>query len=500
MNPVSNCPLLALLLRNALANPTRDVLCWVDTEGRILRLQGDALLGHTLVLASSMLDQGLQPAQVVALQLQDPKAFALAFCATLLAGGVAFPMVHDLPSAQREAVLRQAKAALWIGDLDAPTTLPAWNIDHLWHHATGRRGRERAFPPRAPEDPAYLLFTSGSSGHPRGVLHAHRVLQGRTPIRDGWTGLDTDDRVMVTSALSWSYGLGVGFLDALRWGATPLVLSPQTEADAWPQWAARWGCTVLATVPGWIRRFLRTSPQGWTQVTTLTRTLSAGEALPDTLREAWTHATAAPVYEALGMTECSTYVSSGPSAPPRPGLVGKIQPGRKIVVLPDQDDTLPCAPGQEGVLAIHQDEPGLMLGYLETHPDDDARWRGPYFLTGDHVRVEADGYLRSLGRKDHQLNPGGYRVSALEIEGLLTQHPAVDAALVFERPLGGNRRVLAALLVGHSPGDCGWDAWCQAHLAKHQRPRWVRWLDALPTNPNGKVDRAAIVTWAAAQP
>ena len=142
--------------------------------------------------------------------------------------------------------------------------------------------------------------------------------------------------------------------------------------------------------------------------------LTAGEALPPAVLEAWRVSTGTELYEALGMSEISTYISTGPGMAVKPGSPGKPQPVRKVAILAAEEDTpreLP--PGEVGLLAVHRSDSGLMLGYWRRPEEEALVYRGEWFCGGDLARVDEDGYVWFHGRHDDILNPMGYRLSPL---------------------------------------------------------------------------------------
>jgi acyl-coenzyme A synthetase/AMP-(fatty) acid ligase len=158
--------------------------------------------------------------------------------------------------------------------------------------------------------------------------------------------------------------------------------------------------------------------------------LAAGEALAPALRRQWHDATGTDLHEALGMTECSTFISGNPMRPAPEGASGFAQDGRQIAVL-DADGT-PLPAGQPGVLAVHRRDPGLMLGYLGAEAETASRFQGDWFVTGDLVEETPEGALRHLGRADDILNPGGFRVAPQEVEAAMATCPGLTDCAVTE--------------------------------------------------------------------
>ncbi len=452
-------------------------------------------------VAHGLLDLGLEPGERLLLRLGDTSDFALAFFGAVAAGIVPVPTSDQLTPeevAHLAADCRASALAVAPG-LEVGGGLPEVGPEHL---AQWRAGGDRGdYAPSDPEDPAFLVYTSGTSGEPKGVLHAHRSAWGRRPMHSAWLGIGPGDVVLHTGSLTWTYTLGVGLTDPWAVGATAVVHSGRRDAAAWPGVVEATGATVFAAVPGVYRQLLRHAdparlrdPAG--PLRTLRHAVTAGEALTPTLLEQWRSSTGLELYEALGMSEVSTFVSSGPGTPVRPGSPGRPQPGRRVAVLPVAGGDQPLPAGERGLLAVHRSDPGLMLRYWERPDEDAAARRGEWFVSGDVVHVDDDGYVHHHGRADDVMTSMGYRVSPLEVERVLARHPAVAEVAVAESVVRDDGlRVVTAFVVPAAGVTLDADdllAHAREHLAAYKCPRVVRVVDALPRTPNGKVVRRVL--------
>ena len=406
-------------------------------------------------------------------------------------------LVTDVASwnAMHEAVERldHVTHALLVGHGEA-VRRPRIDVCDLDAALAGISGWDAAHPTRA-EDPAYLVYTSGTSGYAKGVLHAHRALLGRQPSSRYWFDFRPEsDRVLHSGKFNWTYVLGTGLMDPLYRGHTAIVHEGASDATLWPRLIARHAATIFIGVPTVYRQIIQKTHAGRSDVPSLRHCMSAGEPLSGQVLEAWGERFGLEIYEGLGMTECSYYICQTWEPPLRPGAAGFVQPGHAVELL-DAATLRNVAPGEEGMLCIRRDDPGLMLGYWNQPEETAACFRGDWFLTGDYARQDEDGYVWFLGRRDDLINTFGYRVSPHEIERVLKDHAVVaDAAATGEEVSSG--KVLVVAYVTARPGGTLLPddvlAYGRRRLASYKAPRIVYLVDELPRTRNGKILRRAL--------
>ena len=341
------------------------------------------------------------------------------------------------------------------------------------------------------EDAAYLVYTSGTTGYPKGVLHAQRALLGRQPSSEYWFDFDAGgDRVLHAGKYNWTYVLGTGLMDPLYRGHTTIVHEGATDATLWPARIARHRATVFIGVPTIYRQILQKTACARADVPTLRHCMSAGESLSAEVLTAWRERFGLEIYEALGMTECSYYLCETRARPIRPGSAGFVQPGHDVRML-DPDTLRDVGTGVEGMLCIRRTDPGLMLRYWNQLEETAACIRGEWFLTGDYARIDDDGYVWFLGRRDDLINTFGYRVSPHEVERVLKSHPDVADAAAAGEMVGPEKTLVVAYVVPRS-GALAADellAWAHERLASYKAPRILYLIDDLPRTRNGKLLR-----------
>jgi acyl-coenzyme A synthetase/AMP-(fatty) acid ligase len=311
----------------------------------------------------------------------------------------------------------------------------------------------------------------------------------------GWYGIGPDDRMLHAGAFNWTFTLGAGLTDPWANGATAIIYTGPHDPALWPRLIVDTGATLFAAVPGVYRQMLKYAKLSADGLGALRHGLMAGEAPPPGLFEEWEARTGRPLYEALGMSEISTYVSSGPSVPRKPGAVGKAQSGRRVAVLPLEGGTAPRPAGEEGQLAVHRSEPGLMLGYWQRPQEEAQVFRGDWFVGGDIATMDADGYVTHRGRANDLMKALGYRVAPLEVETVLLQHPDVAEVACAEVQVRADVSVIAAFVVarpGTTPDAGAIARFAAERLAPYKRPREIVFVDALPRTANGKLMRGQL--------
>jgi len=483
------------LAENARLRPDKAALVMAGAEGASVLTFAEADRAVRSI-AAGLLGLGLAPGARVMIRLGHEADYVLTYFGALAAGLVALPASPQLTSAEAAFLAEDSGAAVIAAAADAVLdsegtdgriVLRPADIAALKHGDP-----LPAYADTAAEDPAILVYTSGTTSRPKGVLHAHRSVRGRRPMHAHWLGLTDTDVMLHAGTLNWTYTLGVGITDPWACGATAVLYDGSRDPAVWPSLIARHSATLFAAVPSLYRQILKYADLAAHDLSSLRHGVTAGEALPAELLAAWTDATGKPLYEALGMSEISTYVSSGPTTSVRPGSPGRPQPGRRVAILPTEGAPEPLPPGEIGLLAVHRSEPGLMLGYWNRPDEDAAVTRGDWFTGGDLASLDADGYLWFHGRNDDLMNALGYRVSPGEVEAVLARHPDVAEVGVAELAVRADLKVIAAFVVaraGASPDAAALIAFCGAHLAAYKCPREIRFLEALPRTPNGKIQR-----------
>lgn len=354
----------------------------------------------------------------------------------------------------------------------------------------------------AADDPAYLVYTSGTTGYPKGVLHAHRALIGREPASKYWFDFDFNktndskiqDRIMHSGKFNWTYVLGSGLMDPLYLGKTVIVHEGKNDADLWTRLIAKHSATIFVGVPTIYRQIIQKSKATKADVPSLRHCMSAGEHLSDEVLQQWRERFGVDIYEAVGMSEFSYYLSQSKFRPIRAGSAGFPQPGHGIQLL-DPETLLPVATGEEGMISVPESDPGLFLRYWNLDEETAKYKHDGWFFTGDYARYDADGYIWFLGRKDDIIKSFGYRVSPYEIERVYKSHPAVaDCAAVGEELEKDKLLVVTYVILQPNSAVTADEllAFGKEHLAAYKSPKTVYLTKDFPRTKNGKILRKDI--------
>ena len=473
------------VLRAGAAVPDRLALSVVG-PARAERWSYGRLIAAVRGTATGLLRAGLRPGDRLLMRLGNRPAFPIAYLGAITAGIVPVPTSAMLTGPEVTRLADELRPAMVVAG--EGIALPDQPVPRL---GEADLAGFAALPPAdfAMGDAgrlAYIIYTSGSSGQPRAVMHAHRAILARQMMFQGWYGLRPDDRMMHAGAFNWTFTLGTGLMDPWTIGATALIIAEGTAIEQIPLLASRHGASLVAGAPGVFRRLLRAE---WQPIASLRHGLAAGERLDPGLRQAWQDRTGTDLHEAMGASEISTFLSGSPARPAPAGTAGYAQPGRQVGIL-DPDGRV-LGPGLPGALAVRRDDPGLYLGYLDQPGDTQERMLGEWFLTGDQAVTGEDGAITLLGRGDDIMNAGGYRVAPPEIEEVLASHPGAGDVAVTELAVGAGSSIIAAFWTGDAVAD-DLRAMAEARLARYKQPRDYIRLDALPRTPTGKINRRAL--------
>jgi acetyl-CoA synthetase len=498
--------------RWAAAEPGRTAILNVRGDGAVEEVGYGALRDSSNRLANVLAARGIGCGDRVAILLPQAPAVAASHIAIYKLGAIALPLAtlfgveaisYRLRDSGARALITNAQGlAKLAGIRDAlPALELVLSIDGAadgaedFHAAQARAASDFTPAVTAADDPALMVYTSGTTGPPKGALHAHRVLLGHLP------GIEVPheflpqpgDRFWTPADWAWAGGLLNVLLPGLHYGV-PVVAARFEKFDPEAAFAlmARMGVRN-SFIPPTALRMLRSAPRPKVDVR-LRSVGSGGEALGAETYEWGRSALGLTINEFYGQTECNLVVASCAAIGlTRPGAIGKPVPGHTVAVI--RPDGTPCAAGELGQIAIRRPDPVMFLEYWGKGDATRDKFIGDWMTTGDQGVADGDGYLQFVGRDDDVITSAGYRIGPSEIEDCLIRHPAVALAAVVGKPDPVRTEIVKAFIVlkaGHAPSDAlaaEIQGFVKTRLSAHEYPREVAFIAQMPMTTTGKVIR-----------
>ncbi|MGH6889288.1 MAG: AMP-binding protein [Rhizomicrobium sp.] len=448
-------------------------------------------------------DYAIEPGARVLLRGVNSPMLAALWLGVLKAGGIVVVTMPLLRARELAFVLDKARVALSLCEDSLLEEMTAAAREAGGHVASfSRDGRcnaaeidrlmrdkpERFTPAQTwASDPALLAFTSGTTGHPKATVHFHRdVLAIADAFPRSILQTTADDVFLCSAPMAFTFGLGGHLVFPLRYGASSVLL-PGCTPDELLDAALEYRATMLMTAPTAYRAMTERARRH--DLSFLRHYVSAGEHLPATTLRDWQAATGHGIVNGLGSTELLHIFLSSPLSEAKPGATGKAVPGYIAAVVDDVCN--PLAPGEVGRLAV---KGPTGCRYLDD-PRQETYVRGGWNITGDAGHLDEDGCFWFQSRTDDMIVSAGYNISGFEVEEALLRHPAVQECAVVGTADVARGQIVKAFVV-LKPGRPAspefareLQNYVKGDIAPYKYPRVIEYLDTLPRNASGKVQR-----------
>jgi acetyl-CoA synthetase len=502
--------------RWARLEPDRVCLEHYDPQGHHLRLTYGDLERRSDAVAASMRRRSIAAGDRVALLLPQGFDVVVAHMAIYKLGAIAVPLAllfgedalrHRLKAAGARAIFVNAmglgKLAALRAELAALDLVILCGSDpgdaQVASMADFASGPSQQFVPAqtSADTPAMMIFTSGTTGPPKGALHGHRVLIGHLPGVEMHHEFlpQPGDRLWTPADWAWAGGLLNVLLPGLYFGV-PVVSSPAQKFDAETAFRIMQDMEVAnAFIPPTALRMLRSVKKPREQFQLKLRTIgSGGEALGRETFEWGRSALGITINEFYGQTECNLVLSSSARiGVSKSGAIGRAVPGHEVAIIDDRGEPVPA--GVAGQIAVRRPDPVMFLGYWQNEQATREKFIGDWMTTGDQGVMDEEGYVSFFGRDDDVITSSGYRIGPGEIEDCLQGHPAVQLVAAVGKPDPIRTEAVKVYIVlqpGFAPSDAMASEisnWVRTRLSAHEYPRGVAFVDSLPLTTTGKVIR-----------
>ena len=445
-------------------------------------------------LAVWLLKHGLQRGDRVAIHWCNSIETVQLFFAIFKAGLIAVPINLRLKAPEAAWILQHSQALLCFSEPtlapiteEARASCPALG-SILTQLPEGETESSSPLPEIKTDQPAIILYTSGSTARPKGATHSHRTLLAALQlVADNF--LVRDDIVLVTTQMMYAVGLVAALLAAVCRGV-PAVLLPAFEPSSFLDTVERFRCTYTAALPALMQLVVDEQARQPRDTSSLRTAMAGGDSVPPALQERFAALLGVHMQEVIGMSE-TMVTAFNPKDAIRPGSVGRAVAGVRLAVVDAGGRHL--LDGEVGELVIQSS--GNCVGYWNDPTATEALMRGGWLHSGDLVMRDADGYFWFKGRKKEIIVRGGSNVSPQEVEEVIYQHPDVfEVGVVGEPdPVYGERIVaFVSPRNGNAPSEQELREYARKSLADYKVPEKIFFVPQLPKGPTGKVHRATL--------
>lgn len=352
------------------------------------------------------------------------------------------------------------------------------------------------------DDLAFISYTSGTTGNPKGVMHTHSWAYAHQRVAAKlWMGIEENDVVWATAGPGWAKWVWSPFVSTLSSGAAGFVYHGRFDAEKYLALIHQYKVNVLCCTPTEYRLMAKVDALERFDLSSLRSAVSAGEPLNREVIDTFKKYFGVEVRDGYGQTENSLIVGTIKGIEIKPGSMGKPTPGNRVAII--DEDGEPVPKGQVGDIAVHRSAPCLFKGYYRDPERTSMAFRGEWYITGDQAREDEDGYFWFEGRADDIIISSGYTIGPFEVEDALVKHPAVKECAVVASPDEIRGHIVKAFVVLKDPSAVTEETVryelvkeLQEHVkqitAPYKYPREIEFVEELPKTVSGKIRRVEL--------
>lgn len=488
-------------------------LIWEDEQGRKQQITYQHLLVNANKIGNVFLNEGLKQGDVVLIVVPRLIEAYEVYIAALKAGLVVIPssemlrtkdLQYRIQHGDVKAVVSYYPYIEQFSEIDECSGIPRFVIGG---NAAGWKTLEEEMKTASTElvlastrsdDMAFLSYTSGTTGNPKGVVHTHGWAYAHLrTAAPNWLCIEEGDRVWATAGPGWQKWIWSPFLSVLGSGATGFVYNGKFDPSKYLALLQDYKINVLCCTPTEYRLMAKVENIHEYQLNQLHSAVSAGEPLNRNVIDTFKKHFGLDVRDGYGQTENTLLVGITKGMILKAGSMGKPTPGNRVEIINEYGEI--CEIGEVGDIAVHVDTPALFKKYYKDAERTAMQFRGNYYITGDKAKKDEDGYFWFEGRGDDIIISSGYTIGPFEVEDALVKHPSVKECAVVASPDEVRGSIVKAFVVlkeGIDENDSQLISTLQNHVkeltAPYKYPRKIDFIKELPKTTSGKIRRVEL--------
>jgi acyl-coenzyme A synthetase/AMP-(fatty) acid ligase len=480
------------------ADPRKLALRFVDRDGGVRTLTFGEVAEQATRWASLLRGRGVAAGDRVLVLVGKTPDWHGVMLAALKIGAISIPCSEMLRAKDLSFRARHSGARLLVADAACCSEVEAMEEppEVVYVGEADFGGVDTATADTALGDPALILYTSGTTKGPKGVVHTYRYTWAKRAQAEQWVDAKPDDLVWCTAGTGWAKSIWNVLLGPWSCGSAIVLHEGSFEPEERFRMIEELGVTVLCQAPTEYRLMAKLDGLERHDLSRVRHMVSAGEPLNPEVIRSFAEAFGTTIHDGYGQTENTLLVGNFPGAEIRPGSMGLPAPGYDVAVVDEKGHETPA--GEEGDIALRGDAPALFAGYWNAPEETAAVYRGEWYVTGDRAVRDEDGYLWFTGRADDVILSAAYRIGPFEVESALLEHDAVAESAVVGKPHPDRGQIVKAFVVLR-PGHEGADVLVhelQDHVkrvtAPYKYPREIEFVESLPKTRSGKIRRVEL--------